>query len=290
MADGSERSERCAPPPSLSLAARESGRELAREDDQIFPPLRLAPVSGETGLENMLRQIDALMQRPRIAALPPPEPAPRPSRPRAPPRRSPPQATPQRQAARRLRPEQAPLGAIAALLLACLLLYPANAPFFPSFAGAPPGRAALTVAIPPLPARSLSSPPLLPLPLLPVPLAESPAPAKALPAVSTASAGDSADLPSAALLLDRGNRLLAEGDIVSARQFFARAAAFDAAAAAGMGKTYDPGFLRQIGAIGMRPDAERAAAWYREAAASGDAEAASLLARLGSGGEAPRGN
>lgn len=288
MADGSERSEHRAPP--LSLAARESGRELAREDDEIFPPLRLAPLSGETGLENMLRQIDALMQRPRIAALPPPETAPRPSRPRAPPRKPPPQAIPPRAASRRRRPQMGPIGAVAALLLAIVLLYPANAPFFPSFAEAPPRRAALTVPIPPLAARPLPSPPLLPLPLLPVPLAESPAPAEALPAPAMASAGAAADLPSAALLLDRGNRLLAQGDIVSARQFFARAAAFDAAAAAGMGKTYDPGFLRQIGAVGMRPDAGRATAWYRQAAASGDAEAAALLARLGGSAEAPRGN
>jgi TPR repeat protein len=48
----------------------------------------------------------------------------------------------------------------------------------------------------------------------------------------------------------------------------------------GAGKTYDPQFLSQMGARGIRPDAAIAADWYRKAFALGDASAAGRLKLL----------
>jgi hypothetical protein len=47
-----------------------------------------------------------------------------------------------------------------------------------------------------------------------------------------------------------------------------------------LGKTFDPLFLQQSRASGIRPDPARAAAWYRQASAAGEAEAAERLRRL----------
>ncbi|HUC66414.1 MAG TPA: AAA family ATPase [Stellaceae bacterium] len=83
------------------------------------------------------------------------------------------------------------------------------------------------------------------------------------------------------LLVQRGDELLAAGDIYSARQFYERAAqAGDPAAECGLGKSYDPVFLRQLGARGVAGDAATAVQWYRRAAAAGNNEAAARLARL----------
>jgi type II secretory pathway predicted ATPase ExeA len=85
----------------------------------------------------------------------------------------------------------------------------------------------------------------------------------------------------AAALVRRGEALLASGDIISARQFFARAAETgDAAAACGLGKSYDPLVLRQVGTRGVAGDPAKAVNWYRRAAHGGSNEAAARLARL----------
>src|SRR5690242_2868115 len=47
---------------------------LAANAAHLFPPLRLAPIPGETGLENMLRQIAALTQGPVTPLLLPARP------------------------------------------------------------------------------------------------------------------------------------------------------------------------------------------------------------------------
>jgi type II secretory pathway predicted ATPase ExeA/TPR repeat protein len=87
--------------------------------------------------------------------------------------------------------------------------------------------------------------------------------------------------PELTLLVQRGDELLAAGDIYSARQFYERAAqAGDPAAQCGLGKSYDPVYLRQLGARGVAGDAATAAGWYRRAAAAGNNEAAARLARL----------
>lgn len=84
-----------------------------------------------------------------------------------------------------------------------------------------------------------------------------------------------------AALLDRGNRFLESGDIEAAQVVFAHAAtAGSALGATGLGKTYDPRFLAEIGAHGFSPDPSLAAAWYQRAAALGDREANDRLSRM----------
>jgi hypothetical protein len=84
-----------------------------------------------------------------------------------------------------------------------------------------------------------------------------------------------------ALLLRRGDELIALGDVSSARLLYKRAAAGgDARAATGVGKTYDPLFLSAIGARGIQPDPQAAAAWYRKAIDLGDHSATERLTRI----------
>lgn len=79
---------------------------------------------------------------------------------------------------------------------------------------------------------------------------------------------------SVAALIDRGNRLLGSGDVISAQAVFAHAAQSGSGpAATGLAKTYDPAFLSEIGARGITPDTAIATAWYQRAAALGDTEA-----------------
>jgi TPR repeat protein len=82
-------------------------------------------------------------------------------------------------------------------------------------------------------------------------------------------------------LLERGDAMLARGDIVAARLFYERAAANGSAGAAtSVGKTYDPFFLVRIAAVGTVANPGLAAAWYRKAAELGDPEAARRLATM----------
>ncbi len=102
--------------------------------------------------------------------------------------------------------------------------------------------------------------------------------AAAAPAVSPALGPATADT---AILVSRGEQMLAAGDIVGARQFFDRAVARgDAEGACGLGKTYDPLVLRQLPVIGFAPDPGKAAGWYKRAADAGSREASQLLERL----------
>jgi TPR repeat protein len=97
-----------------------------------------------------------------------------------------------------------------------------------------------------------------------------------VPSVSPALSADML-----ALLLSRGDALLALGDVSSARLLYQRAAAGgDGHAAASVGKTYDPAFLSAIGARGILPDPAAAATWYRRAVGLGDQSAAEPLKRL----------
>ncbi|MDI3307911.1 MAG: hypothetical protein QJR07_12490 [Acetobacteraceae bacterium] len=71
-----------------------------------------------------------------------------------------------------------------------------------------------------------------------------------------------------AALMRRGEALLAIGDISGARRFYERAAeAGSPEAAFAMGRTHDPSELAAMGARGIQPDPEAAAAWYRRAEA-----------------------
>ena len=83
-------------------------------------------------------------------------------------------------------------------------------------------------------------------------------------------------------LLERGDRLLAIGDIASARLLYETAAAGGSARGALLaGRTLDPGFLRSMGTRGVSGDPARAAAWYEKAAELGDDSATALLEALG---------
>jgi TPR repeat protein len=75
-----------------------------------------------------------------------------------------------------------------------------------------------------------------------------------------------------ALLVARGNEMLARGDISAARLLYARAAsAGNAAAATAMGRSFDAAVLEGLGVRGIRPDPEQAAHWYGRARELGTA-------------------
>jgi hypothetical protein len=384
-----------ADPSSTGRATAAGAREIALRDEHVFPALRLRPVAGETSLENILRQIDALMQAPMAPATPNPERSPqRDAKQRAEPEAPPPQPKPprSRMPSKALAVRKAGLGLVAGAALACATLYPTNAHFLTSWIAPPldveaapaafhparrtseattlPGTSSRPDTSPSLPstppiaveATPLAAPPAPPtgtgvsIVAMPPPLSApsaaapqmearltptaaaigdpppkseeakpealppsaAPAPALKTAALSPAPAKPVSVTPAAApapdrlapspppttaqnsgatepapeqrtgtgdtpvdVLLERGNHLLASGDIVSARQFFERAhAAGVATAASRIAATYDPVFLRQIGAVGVRADAAQAMQWYRRAASAGDAEAADRLKRL----------
>jgi hypothetical protein len=82
-------------------------------------------------------------------------------------------------------------------------------------------------------------------------------------------------------LMARGQALLGEGDIASARLFFERAAEQgDSTAMTALGRTFDPLELRRLGVLGMKGDPNRALEWYRSAASAGDASAQQSMGRL----------
>ena len=83
------------------------------------------------------------------------------------------------------------------------------------------------------------------------------------------------------LLINRGDAMLTLNDIGAARLLYERAAkAGNSRAATGVGKTYDPNFLRKEGAVGLEPNRSAAINWYQKAAALGDPEATVLLRQL----------
>src|SRR5262249_53721293 len=82
-------------------------------------------------------------------------------------------------------------------------------------------------------------------------------------------------------LLARGDQRLASGDIIAARHYFELVAeAGDVRAAMRLGKTYDPAFLKQIGARGIAGDPALAKSWYLKAIAAGDRDADLRLLQL----------
>jgi outer membrane biosynthesis protein TonB len=89
------------------------------------------------------------------------------------------------------------------------------------------------------------------------------------------------DPAEASRLRARGDEFLRRHDVSAARLFFVRAAdGGDAASAAAVGKTFDPAFLRRIGAVGVNGDRAQAAVWYARARDLGDEEAVVLLRNL----------
>jgi TPR repeat protein len=79
----------------------------------------------------------------------------------------------------------------------------------------------------------------------------------------------------------RGEQLLRLGDISAARRFFERAIALgDRDASTGLGKTYDPLFIAEIGSRGVAADPAMALQSYRSAAATGNEEAKTRMGSL----------
>ncbi|HZS82894.1 MAG TPA: hypothetical protein VFA50_08480 [Stellaceae bacterium] len=110
----------------------------------------------------------------------------------------------------------------------------------------------------------------------PRPVAASEPPAPQHPDAAPAAAPDE----TAALTL-RGDQFLSRLDIATARLFYERAAERGSAAAAlGLGRSFDPLFLDASHVRGIRGDPRIAAGWYRKASAAGEGEAAPALARL----------
>ena len=84
-----------------------------------------------------------------------------------------------------------------------------------------------------------------------------------------------------AIMVQRGEQLLAAGDIVSARQFFERVAPTgNVAAAYRLAETYDPVFLKEIGVRGVLGQPAVAIAWYQRAVTGGSTKAVERLHRL----------
>jgi TPR repeat protein len=101
---------------------------------------------------------------------------------------------------------------------------------------------------------------------------EHPAPANPSPLASHAEI---------VLLLARGYKLLTVSDVVSARLFFARAAAHgNAQAMTALASTYDPLVLASGNVRGVHPEPREAISGYQRAAAAGDATAGDRLHAL----------
>ena len=84
-----------------------------------------------------------------------------------------------------------------------------------------------------------------------------------------------------AILISRGDALLATGDVTAARLMYRRAADTQSIAGAlAMGMTFDPKVLAQIGVQGLSADTQLAALWYQRAATLGSSDAVRLLRQL----------
>ncbi len=110
------------------------------------------------------------------------------------------------------------------------------------------------------------------------------APASSALGSSTPPTAAGPDREKVAALVSRGQTYLANGDVVSARLVFRRAAeAGDAQAALALGGTYDPLVLKSLGVIGVAADAAQARGWYQRAAELGSREAPQRIDQLAQG-------
>lgn len=82
-------------------------------------------------------------------------------------------------------------------------------------------------------------------------------------------------------LIGKGDVLLTNGDIASARLFYERALKDgDPRAATALGRSYDPVVYEQLKVHGVVPDPNRAVEWYRKGAEAGDKDAREHLQAL----------
>ncbi len=78
-----------------------------------------------------------------------------------------------------------------------------------------------------------------------------------------------------------GNDFLRLGDLASARLFFELAFDYGSSEAAMLvGKTHDPNYLDEIGALGAGGDRTKAVEWYRRAVQAGESRAMTPLKDL----------
>jgi TPR repeat protein len=81
--------------------------------------------------------------------------------------------------------------------------------------------------------------------------------------------------------LERGQRMIDEGDLTGARSFFRRVAeSGDPRGALAMGATYDANYFAELGIRGVNPDNALAGDWYRKAMDLGSKDALDRLERL----------
>ena len=84
-------------------------------------------------------------------------------------------------------------------------------------------------------------------------------------------------------LMAHGHKMIEVGYLAGARGYYRRAAdAGSAEAAFALGTTYDPAFIKEIGAQGIKPDMAQARQWYERAEELGDKDAHAKLLELDS--------
>jgi hypothetical protein len=82
-------------------------------------------------------------------------------------------------------------------------------------------------------------------------------------------------------LIEHGRKMVSVGYFPGARAYFQRAAeAGSAEAAFSVASTYDPSFIEEIGAQGIKPDLKQARVWYERAKALGHKDADAQLRAL----------
>jgi hypothetical protein len=100
-------------------------------------------------------------------------------------------------------------------------------------------------------------------------------------AAPTESSQRRLDASEIAMLMNRGEELVANGNIGAARMMFQPAAeAGDSAAALALAETYDPSALEKMGAKGITPNIAMAQRWYEKAKTLGSPEAPERLVGL----------
>jgi hypothetical protein len=101
------------------------------------------------------------------------------------------------------------------------------------------------------------------------------------PRAASSQASRQVDAEELKNLMQRADIALENRDFAAARLLLRRAAeGGDPKAALALAATYDPGVLKQLGALGAQANADRAREWYRKAADWGSPEAGRRLLEL----------